>query len=196
MNLRGEIDPESLHDGQSRLQGRVSVDAEGAIELLTRQAGSVGDLGHALRARHDAERLRNEGRVAGFQGVRQEGRDFIVVDEGGGRIESVSFSAMRFAPFLRQSFRPSDIARLAGLVAAAQQDDDRGAALLKVDPITGAVMNPQLADAFADGGDVAGQTLGQAQEPGGDERASPPVPEPPLPKSESLRLLERGGHHD
>lgn len=45
---------------------------------------------------------------------------------------------------------------MAALVAAAKKDRDDIASLHKVDPIAGAIVDPELAYTFADRGDVAG----------------------------------------
>ena len=52
-----EFDAERFHDRDGGLEGRIAVLAERTVELLAGQAGLLGDLRHALRARHDAERV-------------------------------------------------------------------------------------------------------------------------------------------
>jgi hypothetical protein len=51
----------------------------------------------------------------------------------------------RFGKFLGES----DVFVLRAFVTTAQQNDDRSAATLEIDAITGPVMNAKLTDAFA-----------------------------------------------
>lgn len=65
VNLRGRLDAKSLHHGDCRLQRRIAVLAEGAVELLAGKAGLAGNLRHAFGARRDARRVRDVARNSG-----------------------------------------------------------------------------------------------------------------------------------
>src|SRR5260370_41228308 len=55
VGLRREFYSQRLHNGNCRLQGRIAVCAERAIELLTRQSGIPGNLCHPLGTSNDTE---------------------------------------------------------------------------------------------------------------------------------------------
>jgi hypothetical protein len=57
--------------------------------------------------------------------------------------------------------RRFDVFRLRALVAAAKQNDDRASSFLKVDTVAGAVVDTELADAFATRLGVTCVPLGQ-----------------------------------
>jgi hypothetical protein len=80
---------------------RIPFGAEGTVELFSGKDCLYCNFRHAYRASDDAERLRYEGGVAGFQGIGQEGRDFLVIDE--------SDSAIVFRQFLSQGGRPTPL---------------------------------------------------------------------------------------
>jgi hypothetical protein len=80
----------------------------------------------------------------------------------------------RFVPLLGDPLRVLDVVVLGGLVAAAQQQDQLVAVLQVVDPVTGAVANPQLGDAFADRLDVTEVAAGEPVD--ADEHASGGTP--------------------
>jgi hypothetical protein len=79
---------------------------------------------------------------------------------------------------------------LASLVSAAQQHDDRVTALLKINPVTGAIVNAKFADAFTYWGNITSQTFRQAHQPRRYDGSRAKVFELCFPKPESLGLFE------
>jgi hypothetical protein len=97
---------------------------------------------------------------------------------------------MSFAPVFRQTFRRPDVALLRTLVAAAQQDDDRTAPLLKLDAVAGTVMDAQFTDAVADKQNIASVSICQPVKPTEDRTSGPLVLQPAPPFAERLRLAQ------
>ena len=58
-----------------------------------------------------------------------------------------------------------DVFRLSALVATAKQNDDYASTFLKVDAVTGAIVDTQFADALANRHGVAGIPLGGKASP-------------------------------
>lgn len=83
-----------------------------------------------------------------------------------------------------------DVFRLSALVAPAKQNDDRASTFLKVDAVTGAVVDAQFADALANRFGVACVSLGQPIQSRSDHRTSPVILEPQAPLSKRLCLLQ------
>jgi hypothetical protein len=75
---------------------------------------------------------------------------------------------MVISHLLRQLHGQGDILGLFTLVAAAEQDDQKAPALDILDPVSGAVVNTKLADAFAERLDVTGIAERQSAHPTGD----------------------------
>lgn len=86
--------------------------------------------------------------------------------------------------------RRFDVFRLGALVATANQNDDHASPFLKIDTVTGAVVDTQLADAFANRLSVACVPLGQPIQPRSDHRTGPMILEPQAPLSKRLCLLQ------
>jgi hypothetical protein len=73
-------------------------------------------------------------------------------------------------------------------VAAAEQDDQDRCTLDVIDAISGAIVNAQFADAFADGPDVAGIAEGQTLNSGGDSRSGLRVAKGSQPGGKDFRF--------
>jgi len=83
-----------------------------------------------------------------------------------------------------------DVFRLSALVATAKQNDDHASTFLKVDAVTGTIVDTQFADALANRLGVAGIPLGQPIQSRSDNRTSPVILEPQAPLSKRLCLLQ------
>jgi hypothetical protein len=86
--------------------------------------------------------------------------------------------------------RRFDVFRLGALVAPAKQNDDRPSPFLKVDTVAGAVVDTELADAFANRLGVACVPLSQPIQSRSDHRTGPLILEPLPPLSKRLCLLQ------
>ncbi len=70
-----------------------------------------------------------------------------------------------------------DITLLAGLVSAAQENQDFASALNEVDSVPRAVINSHLADAMTNGFDIARVAEPEAIDPHLDASGSSPIPQ-------------------
>jgi hypothetical protein len=86
-------------------------------------------------------------------------------------------------PFPEQPFRHGDILCLASFVATAQQDHHRIAVPVKVDAITGTLVNAKFADPAPCRRRVASMSVSKAVQTGHDQCACPLIlqPRPLLP---------------
>lgn len=81
-----------------------------------------------------------------------------------------------------------DVPGLGAFVAARQKNDELAPALLEIHPITGAVVDPQFRDAFADWLDVAGVSSGEPFDSCLDSRSRLDVAQAIEPQCEDLGL--------
>jgi len=83
---------------------------------------------------------------------------------------------------------------LAALVAAAEQHNQGCAAFLEVNPVAGAVVDPQLADPLSDRLSIAGMSIGKTILARRNQGSSPLILQArsPFPKSFGLLEFEHG----
>jgi hypothetical protein len=79
---------------------------------------------------------------------------------------------------------------LAALVAATQQQDDRVAAPLEIDPVAGSIVNPQFADPLAHRLDISTVPVSKAIKTGKDRASGAVIPEALPPLAKRLCLFE------
>src|SRR4051812_12521787 len=77
--------------------------------------------------------------------------------------------------FPRHRLGGFDIPILTALVAAAEQNDDLAGLLDEIDPVAGADMQAQLADAITDRAHVAKIASGEPVDPPGDRQPRDPI---------------------
>src|SRR5262245_47320434 len=69
----GQGETEGAQDAHHGAKFGIATLAEGLVQTLSIEIGRLGDLGHAARARHYAQRITHEGRIAGFKRRRDIG---------------------------------------------------------------------------------------------------------------------------
>jgi hypothetical protein len=79
-----------------------------------------------------------------------------------------------------------DVLGLGALITARQENDDLPPALLEIDPVTGALVDPQLRHTFADGLDIAGVPGGETFDPGLDTRPGLDIAQAVQPLGEGI----------
>jgi hypothetical protein len=75
---------------------------------------------------------------------------------------------------------------LGALVTTGEKNDQHRSPLLKIDSVTGAIVDPQLRDSCPNGPNIAWIAADEAFNPGLNKRLSPEVPKAPEPTRKLL----------
>jgi hypothetical protein len=87
---------------------------------------------------------------------------------------------------LSEILRRFNIFGLGALVTTGEKNDQHRTPLLKIDPVTRAIVDPQLRDSCPNGPNIAWIAADDAFNPGLNERLSPEVPKASEPTCELL----------
>ena len=134
--------------------------AQRSIKVLAGKSGFFGNSGHAYRARHRSDCHRDFGCVVGLKSFCEIGCYHFWAIEVLSRIKWSSFCHCSVLQLISQFPGRCDVRILRTFVSAAKKNYDLFATLNEVNPVSRTVMYPHLANATANGSDIAGVAEG------------------------------------